>query len=59
MSTRKRTVKNYINNKTLYSNMISYKNSVEEAIRENKDKKEAVQDVLWALVTSREFYFNH
>ncbi len=26
---------------------------------EVKDKKEAAQDVLWALLTSREFYFNH
>ena len=26
---------------------------------EVKDKKEAAQDALWALLTSREFYFNH
>jgi len=29
------------------------------AFSENKDKREAVQDILWALITSREFYFNH
>jgi hypothetical protein len=29
------------------------------AFSENKDKKETVQDILWALITSREFYFNH
>jgi len=29
---------NYINNKTLYSAMIQYKNSVEEAVKENRQK---------------------
>ena len=28
-------------------------------LSENKDKKEAAQDIMWALLTSREFYFNH
>ena len=27
--------------------------------KEPKDKKDAAQDILWALLTSREFYFNH
>ncbi len=29
------------------------------ALAEAKNKRDALQDVLWALVTSREFYFNH
>ena len=29
------------------------------AITGSKDKREGAQDVLWALLTSREFYFNH
>ena len=29
------------------------------AFTENKDPRDASQDVLWALLTSREFYFNH
>jgi hypothetical protein len=28
-------------------------------IAKAKDPREAAQDLLWALVTSREFYFNH
>jgi hypothetical protein len=28
-------------------------------IKEAGDKKEGTQDLLWALITSREFYFNH
>ena len=28
-------------------------------LAESKDKRDAVQDILWALVTSREFHFNH
>jgi DNA-directed RNA polymerase specialized sigma subunit len=34
----KKRVTNYINNKTLYSAMIQYKNSVEEAISQGKEK---------------------
>jgi len=30
-----------------------------QTLSENKEKKDATQDILWALLTSREFYFNH
>ncbi len=29
------------------------------SMQESKDKRDTLQDILWALVTSREFYFNH
>ena len=28
-------------------------------IQKAKDRREGAQDLLWALVTSREFFFNH
>lgn len=30
-----------------------------DLMKEAKDKKEGAQDLLWALITAREFYFNH
>ncbi len=34
-------------------------NTMLAAMSANKVKKDAAQDILWALITSREFYFNH
>ena len=30
-----------------------------EMVKQNKDQKQALEDVFWALLNSREFMFNH
>jgi hypothetical protein len=51
--------------RTLYERTLSRSPSAEEVskalslLAAEKDRKESAQDMLWALITSREFYFNH